>query len=131
MNAIEEAAKTYGERRILLSAISDAERSNIRYKFDEYNVVSVDDGDAEDYPYDDRDVNIAIAWKDEALAILISEVEAAGLKIEMPYNDSVYIHNGNGRAITIRDHEIASSTWRHWDELFAYKFGETIDISVL
>ncbi|MFP4365507.1 MAG: hypothetical protein ACLFQA_00300 [Bacteroidales bacterium] len=131
MTTIAKAAKNYGDYRNLIMEILDAEKSNIAYRFDEFEVVEMDDCNIEDYPYDSNDIDIARGWAANALDELTAAVESAGLEMEIPYNDSIYIHKGNGRAITIRSHEIANSTWRHWDELFSYNFGQSIDDHII
>ena len=129
MKTANKAIQNYGHYRNLILEILDAERHNVSYRFDEFEVVESGDCNPDDYPYTDQDIDVARGWTEDALNEMISEVKALGLEIDLPYNDSIYIHNGNGKAITIRDHQIANSTWRHWDELFAYNFGQAVDFS--
>ncbi len=131
MTTVAKAASKYGHFRNLVTEILSADRGNVAVRFDEWDVIEEGCCDPAEYPYTDRDIDVAREWRDAALEELKNAVESAGLQMEMPYNDSIYIHRGNGRAITLRDHKIANSTWRHWDELFSYNFGQTIDDHII
>ena len=131
MKALQAAINDYTRARKIAEDILDADKHNISVRFDEFEVVEADCCNPDEYPY--TDMEIAKQWVRDAYDKMIEETAKEGIEVEMPYNDSIYFHKGNGVCISLRDHEMANSTWRHWDQIFAYEFqrSSNIDFSVI
>jgi len=118
-----------GNFRKLQDEVNEAKRYGMTFKFDRFEVCTEPDEFAE-YDYEESDASMVYDWYAQAVEELKNEVTAIGLQFENT-GDSIYIHNGNGKCISLRDHKVAESTRKHWNEIFPYNFGETIDTTIL
>lgn len=131
MKALQTAINSYTTARRIAEELLEADNYNVAVRFDEFEVVEECCCDPEEYPY--TDIEIAKQWVRDTYDRMVQEATNAGIEVNMPYADSIYFHRNNGVCISLRDHDLAASTWRHWDEIYAYDFNRSgnIDFSIL
>ena len=121
--------------RELLNAISEANKCNYDVWFDEDGFFTDNESEREEYAYigyENQEIAVenndkAYDLYNDAIAELAKELNA---ELSLPYGNSWYITK-NDKTITLRDHDVASSTMRYHNEIYSIRHDGGINVNDL
>ena len=131
INNVAIAGDEWRKWRELLDKLKQSDKGNYRVMFDVDGFFSDEEPDFDDYEFDgDSDRSFAIEKNDEtydnynnAIYKLAKEINA---EVSIPYGNSWYLVKGN-KTLTLRDHDVANSTFNHYDEIWSVRHDDGVD----